>query len=107
MVISHLPNGPTAYFTLHNVLARHDLPDTGKMSLQLPHLIFENFTSSLGKRVESILKYLFPVPKETSTRVVTFCNEGDFVRFRHHVYVDAGGDVSVVEVGPRFEMQGR
>ena len=86
MVISHLPNGPTAYFTLHNVLPRHEIPDCGKMSLQFPHLIFENFNSKLGERVKSILKYLFPVPKEEGKRVMTFHNNDDFISFRHHVF---------------------
>ena len=51
MVISHFPYGPTAYFTLHNVVLRHDIPDRGTVSEQFPHLIFENFNSKLGQRV--------------------------------------------------------
>ena len=51
LVICHLPFGPTAYFSLANVVMRHDIPDVGKMSEQFPHLIFENFTSKLGERV--------------------------------------------------------
>jgi U3 small nucleolar ribonucleoprotein protein IMP4 len=34
----------------------------------------------------SILKYLFPVPKEDSKRVMTFANHDDFISFRHHTY---------------------
>ncbi|OAJ41837.1 hypothetical protein BDEG_25377 [Batrachochytrium dendrobatidis JEL423] len=52
MVISHFPYGPTAYFTLHNVVLRHDIPDRGTVSEQFPHLIFENFNSKLGQRVD-------------------------------------------------------
>lgn len=51
MVISHLPNGPTAYFNLADVVMRHDIPDIGTMSEQYPHLIFQNFKSKLGQRV--------------------------------------------------------
>ena len=51
LVISHLPHGPTAYFTLHNVVTRHDVPNIGKMSEQYPHLIFDKFESKLGERV--------------------------------------------------------
>jgi U3 small nucleolar ribonucleoprotein protein IMP4 len=29
-----------------------------------------------------VLKYLFPVPKEDSKRVMTFANEDDFISFR-------------------------
>ena len=33
-------------------------------------------------QVQSILKYLFPVPKEDSKRVVTFANQEDYISFR-------------------------
>ncbi|TWW61061.1 U3 small nucleolar ribonucleoprotein IMP4 [Takifugu flavidus] len=82
LVVCHLPFGPTAYFTLYNVVMRHDVPDIGTMSEAFPHLIFHNFTSQLGRRVSNILKYLFPVPKEDSRRVVTFANQEDFISFR-------------------------
>lgn len=51
LVVCHLPFGPTAYFTLYNVVMRHDIPDIGTISEAYPHLIFHNFTSRLGKRV--------------------------------------------------------
>ncbi|KAJ3340051.1 snoRNA-binding rRNA-processing protein imp4 [Gonapodya sp. JEL0774] len=105
LIVSHFPYGPTAYFTLHDVVLRHDVPDPGTVSEQYPHLIFDNFSSKLGKRVESILKYLFPVPKDDSKRVLTFANKSDFVSFRHHVFHKAGNDVKLAEVGPRFEMK--
>ncbi len=35
----------------------------------------------------NILKYLFPVPKEDSKRVVTFANQEDYISFRYtHAY---------------------
>ncbi|TPX44791.1 hypothetical protein SeMB42_g04209 [Synchytrium endobioticum] len=107
MIVSHFPYGPTACFTLHNVKLRHDLPsaDMGTVSEQYPHLIFNKFSSKLGSRVQNVLKYMFPVPKETSQRVMTFANEGDFISFRHHVFTKVGKDVQLVEVGPRFEMR--
>lgn len=106
-VVCHLPYGPTAYFNLSNVVMRHDIPDVGTMSEAYPHLIFNNFTSKLGNRVKNILKYLFPVPKEDSRRVMTFSNDDDFISFRHHVYkkVDGGKTIELEEVGPRFEMK--
>lgn len=82
----HLPLGPTAYFTLSNVVMRHDIEDRGTVSEQYPHLIFDNFESPLGRRVADILKHVFPVPKDDATRVVTFANEDDRVRFRHHTF---------------------
>lgn len=84
MIVSHFPHGPTVYFTLSNVHLRHDIGTykNSTVSEQYPHLIFENFTSRLGKRVQDVLKYLFPVPKEDSKRVMTFANENDFISFR-------------------------
>ncbi|EGF81005.1 hypothetical protein BATDEDRAFT_88074 [Batrachochytrium dendrobatidis JAM81] len=105
MVISHFPYGPTAYFTLHNVVLRHDIPDRGTVSEQFPHLIFENFNSKLGQRVQNILKYLFPVPKEDSKRVMTFANSSDYISYRHHVFYKVDGEIQLAEVGPRFEMR--
>lgn len=84
MIVSHFPHGPTLYFTLHNVVLRHDIESyrSSTVSEQYPHLIFENFSSKLGERVRDCLKYLFPVPKKDSKRVMTFSNESDFISFR-------------------------
>lgn len=106
LVICHLPYGPTAYFTLSGVIMRHDIPDIGTMSEQYPHLIFHNFKTKLGERVMNILKYLFPVPKEDSKRVISFANHDDYVCFRHHMYKKTQGkNVELTEVGPRFQMK--
>ncbi|CAH2234734.1 jg20961 [Pararge aegeria aegeria] len=86
LVICHLPYGPTASFTLSGVVMRHDIPDIGPMSEQYPHLIFHNFKTDLGLRTMSILKYLFPVPKADSKRVITFANNDDYICFRQHIY---------------------
>lgn len=81
------------------------------MSESYPHLIFEGFTTKLGKRVVEILKHLFP-PREAGkvkegSRVVTFAlAEGDYISVRHHVYVKTGyNSVELAEVGPRMEMK--
>ncbi|XP_022184237.1 U3 small nucleolar ribonucleoprotein protein IMP4 [Nilaparvata lugens] len=106
LVICHLPYGPTAYFTISDVTMRHDIPDLGTMSEQFPHLIFHNFTTKLGTRVSNILKYLFPVPKEDSRRVITFANHNDYITFRHHMYKKVNGkDIELTEVGPRFMLR--
>ena len=34
----------------------------------------------------SILKYLYPVPREDSKRILTFANHDDYISFRHHTY---------------------
>ncbi|KJH52136.1 brix domain protein [Dictyocaulus viviparus] len=105
MVVCHLPFGPTAYFTLSNVVMRHDIPEREPMSEQYPHLIFHNLGSKLGQRFTSILKYLFPVPKENSKRVITFANNDDFISFRHHTFSAVKGEIELKEVGPRFELR--
>ena len=124
MIVSHFPHGPTIFFTLSNVTLRHDIDSfkSSTVSEQYPHLIFENFTSRLGERIQDILKYLFPCPKEDSKRVMTFANENDFISFRlvssgphadrsrqgsasHHVFVKIPRSVQLAEVGPRFEMK--
>ncbi|CAG8462312.1 6751_t:CDS:2 [Funneliformis caledonium] len=89
LIVCHFPYGPTAFFSLHNVVLRHDIQDEGTVS-----------------EVMNIIKFLFPVPKEDSKRVMTFANDSDFISFRHHVYVKINNkEVQLVEVGPRFEMR--
>ncbi|KAK6633885.1 snoRNA-binding rRNA-processing protein imp4 [Polyplax serrata] len=105
ITICHLPYGPTAYFSMSDVVMRHDIPEIGTMSEQHPHLIFHNLTTKLGERVTNILKYLFPVPKEESKRVLTFANHDDYISFRHHVYKKVNKEIELSEVGPRFQLK--
>lgn len=111
LTVSHLPHGPTASFSLHNVVLRHDIPNAsrGTVSESYPHLIFEGFSTPLGRRVVKILQHLFP-PREGSTklgsRVVTFKNIEDSIEVRHHVFVKTGyQSVELAEVGPRMTMR--
>ncbi|KAB8237425.1 snoRNA-binding rRNA-processing protein imp4 [Aspergillus alliaceus] len=110
MTISHLPHGPTASFSLHNVVLRADIPNAarGTVSESYPHLIFEGFKSKLGLRVVQILKHLFP-PREAGkvgNRVVSFVNREDSIEVRHHVFVKTSyRDVELAEVGPRMTMR--
>ncbi|KAL1994712.1 hypothetical protein VTN49DRAFT_2182 [Thermomyces lanuginosus] len=110
ITISHLPHGPTASFSLHNVVLRADIPNAarGTVSESYPHLIFEGFTTKLGKRVVQILKHLFPPrePGKVGNRVVTFVNRDDSIEVRHHVFVRTGyQEVELAEVGPRMTMR--
>ena len=105
LIISHLPYGPTCYFTMLNTVMRHDIDDRGTVSEAYPHLIFDGFNSKLGERLTNILKYLFPVPKDDSKRVITFSNANDFISFRHHNYSKDGRDIDLEEIGPRFELR--
>lgn len=107
LVICHLPLGPTAFFTLSGAVLRHDLDGgASPMSESAPHIILNNFNTDLGKRIGNVLKCLYPVPKSDSKRIITFSNDDDFISFRHHMYSKSGKDnVSLYEVGPRFEMR--
>ncbi|OAF71404.1 U3 small nucleolar ribonucleoprotein IMP4 [Intoshia linei] len=104
LVISHLPYGPTAYFTISNVVMRHDIEAIAKLPESYPHLIFDGFKTDLGFRVTNILKYLFPVPKLNSKRIVTFSNTEDFISMRHHAFKKYP-ELKLMELGPRFEMK--
>lgn len=106
LTISHFPYGPTAQFSLYNVVLSHDIARQGTISEAYPHLIFENFTTPLGKRVQTILTHLFPPgAKKDSPRVITFANNHDYISVRQHLYVRTREGVELAEVGPRFEMK--
>lgn len=105
LVVSHMPYGPTAYFGLHNVVMRHDIPDVTPVSEAYPHLVLHNLSTKLGRRVGIILQHLFPVPKADSRRVVSLINRDDFVSLRHHVYIKEKGVVQLLEAGPRLELR--
>lgn len=112
LIVCHLPYGPTAHFSLSGCVLRHDVRDQDieNMSEAYPHLIFNQFESKLGSRLTDVLKYLFPVPKEDSKRVITFSNNNDFISFRHHVFkrdpsTTGAKSIELTEVGPRFELR--
>ncbi|KAK1770993.1 Brix-domain-containing protein [Phialemonium atrogriseum] len=114
LTISHMPHGPTVSFSLHNVVLRHDIPNSvrGTVSESFPHLIFEGFNSRLGKRIQRVLQHLFP-PRDPITaknkvgnRVITFVNQDDVIEVRHHVFVRTSyQSVELSEVGPRMSMR--
>lgn len=105
LVVSHLPNGPTAYFTLQQVKMRRDIADAPPLSSAFPHLVFEDLTSNLGKRVKDILQALFPVPKPESRRLISFVNRSDWISVRQHTFRKTQGKIELTEIGPRMEMR--
>ena len=105
LVVSHLPYGPTAYFSLANVVMRRQTENPAPLSTAFPHLIFEDMTSKLGLRVEKILQALFPVPKPESRRLISFVNRSDWISVRHYTFKRTGGKIELSEVGPRMEMR--
>jgi len=55
------------------------------LKIQICLLWYLRLVMSVGVvyfQVKSILKYLFPVPKDDSRRVMTFSNEDDFISYR-------------------------
>lgn len=105
MTISHLPFGPSVYFTLSNCVLRHDIPDCVPASQANPHIIIDNVSTTIGSRIKRVLQSLYPAAKSDCRRVITYANREDYVSFRHHMYVKEKGDVVLKEVGPRFEMK--
>lgn len=105
LVLSHLPHGPTAHFALSGAVLRHEVGGLGGAPLGAPHLLLHRLDSALGRRVGSILKHLFPVPRPQSRRVVTFANHEDVILVRNHVYRRRGKNVELEEVGPRFQLR--
>ncbi|KAA0153050.1 hypothetical protein FNF27_07989 [Cafeteria roenbergensis] len=86
LIVSHLPFGPTVFFSLSSPVLRHDIEGVGHVSEAFPHIILDGFTTPIGERVANVLRHLFPVPKHDSTRVITFANRDDYISFRHHTY---------------------
>lgn len=109
LIVSHLPYGPTSYFSLSNCVLRHDINskhELGHASEAFPHLIFNEFESPLGRRIRDVLRFLFPVPKDDTKRIITFANRSDVISFRHHIYKTTGHKkIELAEVGPRFELK--
>jgi len=89
MTITHLPEGPTAYFQLRSVVLNRELPDTADITqLSKPEILLNRFTSRVGRRTARILSALFHIePEFRGRRVMTFHNQRDFIFFRHHRYI--------------------
>ena len=87
LVISHLPEGPTAYFKLSNVkICREVKKDWRKITEHRPEVILNNFTTRLGHAVGRMLAAIFHYdPEFRGKRCVTFHNQRDYIFFRHHM----------------------
>ncbi|XP_033927639.1 U3 small nucleolar ribonucleoprotein protein IMP4 isoform X2 [Melopsittacus undulatus] len=105
LCLCHLPHGPTAHFTLSGAVLRQEVGGLGGAPLAAPHLLLLRLDSALGRRIGTILKHLFPVPRPDTRRVVTFANEDDVILVRNHVYRRQGRKVELEEVGPRFQLR--
>lgn len=60
LIISHLPDGPTATFRVSGIKMRRELSHYGNPTGHNPELIMNNFDTMLGHRVGRMLAALFP-----------------------------------------------
>ena len=108
MVVTHLPEGPTAHFKLTNVKVTKDLrKDWKKITEHRPEVILNNFTTRLGHGIARMLASLFHYePQFRGQRVATFHNQRDYIFFRHHKYEFKSTEkVRLREMGPRFTLK--
>ena len=86
MLISHLPDGPTAHFKLSNVKVSTMIKrNFREISTHRPEVILNGFTTRLGHTVARMLAALFHYePQFHGKRSVTFHCQRDYIFFRHH-----------------------
>lgn len=107
IVVSHLPEGPTATFRLTSVKLKKQLKRHGNATNHRPEVILNNFKTRLGHSVGRMLGSLFHMDPEFRGRnVVTFHNQRDFIFFRRHRYVfKKNAKVGLQELGPRLTLK--
>lgn len=108
LILTKLPEGPTAYFHLTSIKVGKDIYKHGRSSAHSPELILNNFTTRLGHTIGRFFVSLFPpIPQFHGRQVVTFHNQRDFIFFRRHRYIfdDQGHRVTLQEIGPRLTLK--
>jgi len=107
LVISHLPDGPTAHFKLSSICRVKKIKNHGKTTQHRPEVIVNQFNTRLGHSVGRLLAALFPYdPQFQGRRAVTFHNQRDFIFFRHHRYIFKNAKkAGLQELGPRFTLK--
>ena len=108
LILSHLPDGPTATFRVSGVKLRHEISNHGNPTSHFPELILNNFDTIIGHRVGRMLAALYPqTPDFRGRRVATFHNQRDFIFFRQHRYefTENGDRANLQELGPRFTLK--
>ncbi|CAN7949921.1 unnamed protein product [Ixodes pacificus] len=107
LLLTHLPDGPTAYFRLSSVKFCKDIKKRASYTGHRPEVILNNFNTRLGHSVARMLASLFHYdPQFQGRRVVTFHNQRDYIFFRHHRYEFRNAErVNIQEIGPRFTLR--
>ena len=77
LLLSHLPDGPTAHFKLSNVkISKEIRRDYREITAHRPEVILNNFTTRLGHTVARMMACLFHYdPEFRGKRAVTFHNQ--------------------------------
>ena len=107
LVISHLPSGPSLFFTLSNVLYGIDMKKLKKNQI-LPNVIFDNLSSNLGTRISSVLGALFPPSNVKSQRLITFTGFKGIILFGHYWSEKIGykrESLLFKKISPSFDLQ--
>ena len=108
LLLIHLPNGPSMEFKILDVMYQDEMQGHGVSVGYNPELMFRNFKTTLGVRVQRALNALFPKDEELKGReLITFQNQRDFIFFRYYRYIFTNNftDVNLQEIGPRFTMR--
>ncbi|XP_078500851.1 ribosome production factor 1 isoform X2 [Lissotriton helveticus] len=108
LVLTHLPDGPTAHFKMSSVRLRKEIKRKGKTPTEhQPEVILNNFTTRLGHTIGRMFASLFPHdPQFTGRQVATFHNQRDYIFFRFHRYIfKSDKKVGMQELGPRFTLK--
>ena len=104
LIISHLPDGPTATFRLSNIVHHDDLESPAERTEHYPELNFKNFDTRLGKRIQRVLESLFSTKRDYNGRaILTLHNQRDYIFLRVHRYMfNSMDEVRIQEMGPRI-----
>lgn len=107
LTLISLPYGPTAFFRLTNISIRKEIAGHARSTDHTPELILNNFTTTLGHQVGTLLQSLFPrIPQLEGRQVVTAHNQRDYIFFRRHRYVFKSDEkANLQEIGPRFTLK--
>ena len=108
LLLIHLPSGPTMEFKLFNVVYQDEIKGHGTSAGHNPELMFRNFKTTLGHRVQRALNALFPKDEELKGReLITFQNQRDYIFFRYYRYMftEDFKSANLQELGPRFAMR--
>jgi ribosome production factor 1 len=122
LLVTHLPEGPTAHFRLSNLRLRKDIQGHGRaIRTDRPELVLNRFDTRVGRRMGRFFGAMFHEEPDQKTRqVATFHNQRDYVFFRHHRYIFEARDVRakkgqpagqqevvarLQELGPRFTLK--